>query len=194
MKAVYIAVIVFGLSGCELIQQGLGQQAPIVTSTGTYMCETESAVETYEEFCHLRTWSEFLIEADQATWAERNERVKSLGNDAKQKLQKILLSQGVDTPYTNRLRAQNWLNELFPTMDPKMADVSRLMIAEPSQQLLELESAISILSRLNARQEKSISELQEMLTTRTNEIEKQRDQVEQLLKIEASMSDEKRSN
>ncbi|WP_371193894.1 hypothetical protein [Glaciecola sp. SC05] len=194
MRVVCIAVMLLSLSGCQLLQNNFGSQAPIETSTGTYLCETDSALETYEEFCHLRAWSEFIIDADQVTWTERNASVKSLGSEPKQKLQKVLLSQGIDTPYINRLRAQKWLTELKSGMDNKMAQVLQLMIEEPSQQMLELESAISILSQVNTRQEKSISELQETVNTRTNEIQKQREQVQQLLQIEANMSDEKRSN
>jgi uncharacterized coiled-coil protein SlyX len=120
--------------------------------------------------------------------------IKSLGNEPKQKLQQILLSQGSDTPYASRLRAQNWITSLQPQMDARMQQVLKLLVFEPSQQILELESAITILTRLNTRQEKTIEELEETLSIRNKEMEKQRDQVEQLLKIEANMSEQKRSN
>lgn len=193
-KPMLLVVSVLALSGCELLQQKLQQKAPVLTSTGTYLCESEGSVELFQEYCNVEAWSDFLIETDALTWTERNVLIKSLGDDPKFKLQQILLSQGRDTPYANRLGAQNWITGLLPKMDAKMQRVLTLMIFDPSQQILELESAITILTRLNTRQEKTIEELEETLSIRSQEMEKQRDQVEQLLKIEASMSEKKRSN
>jgi hypothetical protein len=182
------------LTGCELLNQQFGDLQVANTPENTYLCETSQATQVYEEFCSLRVWTEFIIDADILSWSERNQVIKNLGDEPKQKLQKILLSQAIETPYTNRLRAQNWLNDLKPLMDEKMVQVIEFTVEKPSQQILELESAISILSRVNSRQEKSINDLQETLNIRSEEIQKQRDQVEQLLKIEANMSGEKRSN
>jgi uncharacterized coiled-coil protein SlyX len=193
-KPMLLVVSVLVLSGCEVLQQKLQHKAPVLTSTGSYLCESESSVELFEEFCNVQAWSDFLIETDALTWTARNALIKSLSNAPKFKLQQILLSQGSDTPYANRLRAQNWITSLQPQMDEKMQQVLKLMVFEPSQQILELESAITILTRLNTRQEKTIEELEQTLSIRSKEMEKQRDQVEQLLKIEASMSKQKRSN
>lgn len=196
MKAFYIILMLLSLSACEILPKPLSQVVPepAVRSTGTYLCETDDALQKFEEFCQLSKWSEFIIDADQVQWSERNTSIKALGQEPKQVLQKILLSQSVDTPYINRLRAQNWLKGLKPSMDTKMAQVLQLWVEEPSQQMLELESAISILSQVNTRQEKSIAELQDTLNMRSDEIKKQREQVEQLLQIEANMSEERRSN
>jgi uncharacterized coiled-coil protein SlyX len=68
-----------------------------------------------------------------------------------------------------------------------------VLVFESSQQILELESAISILSRLNTQQEITIEEMQTALVSRSQELSKQQKQVEQLLNIEASMSEQKRS-
>jgi len=133
-----------------------------------------------------------MITANESTWLERNNKIKALSKEPKQRLQQILLSQGLDTPYINRLRAQNWLKELKPQLDDKMKQALELWIEKPSQQMLELESAISILSKVNTRQERSLTELQETLNVRTDEIQKQREQVQQLLHIEANMSDPKK--
>lgn len=194
MRLLCIAFLLLSLSACELLDSNRAIPATVELSQSTYLCERDETLQNYEEFCQLRAWSEFLIDANEANWLTRQESLKALGNEPKQKLQKVLLSQAVDTPYTNRLRAQNWLDELLPTMDLKMQQVATQIVQKPSQQMLELESAISILSRVNARQEKTIKELQETLNIRSEEIKKQREQVEQLLKIETNMSDERRSN
>lgn len=194
MKFFIMTTLAIALSGCQVLQKNLGLMAYSQNiSDVTYLCETDGAQQTFEAFCQLHTWSEYLIDADQITWTERSNRIKVLGSGPEPTLQKILLSQGVETPYTNRLRAQKWVSDLKPSMDAKMAQVLTIMIEKPSQQMLELESAISILSKVNARQEKSIADLQEILNIRTEQIQIQRDQVEQLLKIEANMSDQKRN-
>jgi hypothetical protein len=194
MRILWVALLVMSLSACELLDKSYDAMATPEAPDGTYLCDTSEGLQSFEEFCQLRTWTEFLLDANQAKWVERHDSVKNLGDETKQKLQKILLSQAIDTPYSNRLRAQNWLDEILPLMDEKMQQVAMLLVQKPSQQMLELESAITILSRVNARQEKTIKDLQETLNIRSEEIKKQREQVEQLLKIETNMSDERRSN
>ncbi|MFC4698927.1 hypothetical protein ACFO4O_01975 [Glaciecola siphonariae] len=194
MKIVWIYLAVIMLSGCELLEQKMGPLKDASVNKTTFLCETDEALETFEEFCQVRAWAEFYIDADQTPWSLRHESIKSLGDEPKQQLQKVLLSQGIDTPYANRLRAQNWLSDISSLMDERMNQVATVFVQKPSQQMLELESAITILSRVNARQEKTITDLQETLNIRSDEMQKQREQVEQLLKIEADMSDEKRSN
>lgn len=198
IRIILLIFVIFALSGCEILQQKLEQKAPVSTSTGLYLCESERSVELFAEFCNVQAWGDFLIDNDPLAWTKRNDLIKSMGNelnlDPRLRLQQVLLSQGPDTPYANRLRAQKWIDNLQPKMDVRMQQLLKLMVFEPSQQILELESAITILTRLNTRQEKTIEELEEMLSIRKQELEKQRDQVEQLLKIEASMSEQKRSN
>jgi len=99
-----------------------------------------------------------------------------------------LLSQGIDTPYQNRLRAQSWLlaleNQVSPAMHMLLIDI----IYENSQQLLEFESAITILSGINTRQEQQIAALRNQVSLREEEIKQQGKQVDQLLKIELDLS------
>jgi len=119
--------------------------------------------------------------------------IEALPLDPKSLIEKVLLSQGDDTPYRNRLRAQKWIEELQMLTDKSMTQVLDILIFQPSQQLLELESAITILSKVNGRQEKTIAAQEIQLVEKNEEIEKQRKQVEQLLDIEASMVNQNRS-
>ncbi len=120
--------------------------------------------------------------------------IEALPNDPKPLIEKVLLSQGDDTPYRNRLRAQQWIEDLQMLTDTSMTQVLDILIFQPSQQLLELESAITILSKVNARQEKTITAQEIQLVEKDKEIEKQRKQVEQLIDIEASMVNQNRSD
>nr|WP_136251984.1 SlyX family protein [Ningiella ruwaisensis] len=195
MKVVLCCIVIIFLAGCEVFEHPRGKSETIeAIKPSTDLCESEPAREQFYEFCKLGTWTAFLIEAEKTPWQTRMESIKLLGDEPYDKLQKILLSQAVDTPYTNRLRAQNWFDELKERMEAPMYELARVIVEIPSQQMLELESAITILSRVNARQERTINELQRTLEARQAEMKKQQEQVEQLLKIEASMSDDKRSN
>jgi hypothetical protein len=62
------------------------------------------------------------------------------------------------------------------------------LIYNNSQQLLELESAITVLSRVNTQQAKKITKLEKRLGKSEEEILKQQEQVDQLLKIELDIS------
>jgi uncharacterized coiled-coil protein SlyX len=76
--------------------------------------------------------------------------------------------------------------------DKSMTQVLDILIFQPSQQLLEMESAITILSKVNGRQEKTITAQEAQIAKKNKEIEDQRKQVEQLLDIEASMVNQNR--
>ncbi|WP_395341956.1 hypothetical protein PN836_020520 [Ningiella sp. W23] len=198
IKVIITVTCAAALSACELLHipgpQTPVNDAPVEDANATYLCKTADTLEKFNDYCQLDRWSEFLLNVDGISWVERREIIKTLSEAPADRLQKVLLSQAEDTPYANRLRAQNWIRALKPVMDEQMQKVITVMVEQPSQQLLELESAITILSRVNTRQEKTISELQETLEARREELETQRDQVEQLLQIEANMSDEKRGN
>jgi uncharacterized coiled-coil protein SlyX len=116
-----------------------------------------------------------------------------MSDDARSLLVKILLSQPTDTPYNQRLRAQNWVVKIEGQTSPAMNVLLDQLIYQTSQQLLEFESAITILSRVNVRQQKAITELEQQLSKREQEIQKQQEQVDKLLKIETDLIEQNRS-
>ena len=63
-----------------------------------------------------------------------------------------------------------------------MSQILRVIVYQPNQELLEFESAIATLSKVNTSQSRTIEDQQRRL-------EQQQQQLEQLLKIEASMAD-----
>jgi hypothetical protein len=172
----------------------MGESAEVVDLNAAALCQNEASINTFEEYCDLRQWSRFMVSAQSLSWTKRRAEIDKRGDTPKTMLEQILLSQAQDTPYRNRLRAQNWIRTVSESMDETMVSALNTLIRDPSQQILELESAITLLSRLNAQQEKTMKELEDALVLRSEEIEKQRSQVEQLLKIEAKMSEQKRSN
>lgn len=194
MKMLFVLLVTLAISGCELLKPLKRVPSEVVNLMSTKYCESQETMARFGEYCELDTWSDKLILASTIPWPSRNDMIDALPNDPKSLIEKVLLSQGDDTPYRNRLRAQKWIEEIQTLSDKPMTQVLEIMIFQPSQQLLELESAITILSKVNGRQEKTITEQEIQLVEKNQEIENQRKQVEQLLDIEASMVNQNRSD
>jgi hypothetical protein len=95
-------------------------------------------------------------------------------------LKKILLSQGKSTPFQDRLRAQAWVESILPKLSQQMRRFIVVALYHPSQDLLEMESALVTLSKINTHQSTHIEEQQALL-------DKQQNQIDQLLNIEATI-------
>jgi hypothetical protein len=121
--------------------------------------------------CESRYWLELWRSHVNVPWSERKILIAELGDTSTQRLQRFLLSQPLDTPYQARLRAQTDFQAVKPVLEPLFANL-------PSQQLLEYESAITILSRVNTRQSLRIEEQAQKLL-------EQESKLIQLLRIEA---------
>ena len=197
-KASIIAASAFcllSLSGCEVLKKlsepdNAQTIPPIVKPVN--LCDTPEQIEDFAEFCQFEYWLTYLLEVMPMTWQERSENIEILGDDTVSLVRKSLLSQGTETPYQNRLRAQNWILKISNKASDDMRFLLKDVVFNNSKQLLEFESAITILSRVNVRQEKAIQELQTKLEERQKEIEKQQSQVEQLLKIESDLINQNR--
>ena len=91
-----------------------------------------------------------------------------------------MLSQGKNTPFQDRLRAQRWVESILPKLSLQMRRFILVALYYPSQGLLEMESALVTLSKINTHQASNIEEQQFLLN-------KQQNQIDQLLNIEASI-------
>ncbi|MFT5283282.1 MAG: hypothetical protein ACI94Z_002120 [Yoonia sp.] len=200
MKILLILLAMISLPGCSLLKSlkselsELSEPSEVASLMATKYCERQDSIAHFEEYCNLDAWSEKLILSSTIPWPMRSDMIEALPQDPKSLLKKVLLSQGNDTPYRNRLRAQRWIEELKSVTDKSMTHVLDIIIFQPSQQLLELESAITILSKVNNRQEKTIVAQEIQLLLKNTEIENQREQVKQLLDIEASMVNKNRTD
>lgn len=182
------------LQGCELFNKNnVHKPAKVINSDEYALCVTAEQNETFGDFCSLERWLEFVINTTDVMWPQRKEQILSMSDDARSLLIKILLSQPTDTPYNQRLRAQNWVVKIEGQTSPAMNVLLDQLIYQTSQQLLEFESAITILSRVNVRQQKAITELEQQLSKREQEIQKQQEQVDKLLKIETDLIEQNRS-
>lgn len=175
-------VVVSGLPGCALLD-GLGGETPPTHSGAAQpppVCFEQRPDDEQELICHVPYWIEFWMDSVALTWSQRKSQIQALGEGRNDMLRKVLLSQGRGTPYQDRLRAQNWADQLLPSLPQSLQRLVQLLVYQPSQELLEFESALAILTRLNAAQAKELEQQQQRLA-------EQQQQIEQLLKIEASM-------
>lgn len=175
------------ISGCNILPERV-LNSTSVNQHDLVLCENNRQEVAFAEFCDAQYWISYQLNIQDMVWQERSELIKSLDDDAVYLVQKSLLSQAVDTPYQDRLRAQNWLLSLQKIASDKMNSLLLGLIYKNSQQLLELESAITVLSRVNVQQARKINKLEKRLGKSEEEILKQQEQVDQLLKIELDIS------
>ena len=180
------------LSGCQLLDEyrtanseSSADVAEVDTSEEGRICLIDAQAKGVSEHnCDLIYWLTFWVEHNSRPWQERKQAIAELGQETEDVFRKVLLSQGKGTPYQARLRAQNWATELTPKLTPAMQDLLTVLVFQPSQELLEFESALVILTRVNADQSRELEAQQER-------IKEQQKQIEEFLKIEASMMEKR---
>lgn len=177
MKIAVVLMSIFFLQACELLK--LPYTKKDVTDTGDN-CVVDLNDGTSTGLCDVGQWLDFVIEHQSMSWQERKEVILSLGKSEQDILKKILLSQAADTPYQDRLRAQLWAEDIMPSLEEPLLSFVRLLIYQPNQQLLELESAIVTLNKMNLKHAEEIDVMQGL-------IERHQDQLEQLLKLETNL-------
>lgn len=182
-------LVLTGLSGCKLLQHN---KVPVLDENQVVTNETKQEQEPaqfcisppteslFEHNCNIAFWLQYRSQVENLTWQQRKAAIEGLGSEPNSMLKKILLSQAKETPYTDRLRAQRWIESILPIMTEEMRSFLNVMVYQTSLGLLELESALVTLGRLNSSLSQTTEEQKLM-------IEKQKSQIEQLLKIEASI-------
>ncbi len=156
------------LSGCQL----LGQPQPLPQAeTAMPLAEpaqlTEDIASVPEEPqlsisdapVMLQAWVNYRASLlhNRAEW--RESLTELIEPDPVQILQRIILQLHPDTPYLTRLRVQMQLAEQIAELPPGLAALISWDLTF-NQKLLETESAVSALTRLNAQQHDNIERLQ----------------------------------
>lgn len=184
-RVVFFAVFIL-LSGCELLPvpdvkqpiQTESNECVFVTSTDAI--STSWLMKSNAPECKMSFWLDIWSTASTAPWRERKVSIEQLGQTPDNELHKYILSQPIDTPYQVRLRAQNAFNSIRPYLQEDALSLFEQIAYMPSQQLLEYESAITILSQVNTRQAKRNEEQAQLLL-------EQEEKINQLLNLEASI-------
>ncbi|MDN4503686.1 hypothetical protein QX776_14850 [Alteromonadaceae bacterium BrNp21-10] len=190
MNRLYLSLIVLSLSGCQLMQEGLQNRGYMQPD-----CQTED-VQLYisDAPCDVINWLQYWAEQDQLEWQFRKESLAELTTSEVDNLKAIILSQPMDTPYQNRLRAQNnWLL-VADKLTPKLALLLSHLMSKTSQKLLEYESALVTIGRINSRQAQTIQQQDQELEQLTLVLEQQQHKIEQLLNIETQLGNGEKQN
>ncbi|TDF39906.1 hypothetical protein EYS14_10480 [Alteromonadaceae bacterium M269] len=175
MRVVTVLVLILFLQACELLNIPKPDEVKQNTS-----CVVDLTSEELQGMCDVDEWLNFVITHQTMNWSERKALIKTLGKSDVDMLKKILLSQAVDTPYQDRLRAQLWSEDLMPKFEEPLQSFVKLLIYQPNQQVLELESAIVTLNKINLKHAEEIDAMQAL-------IKQHQDQLDQLLKLETNL-------
>jgi hypothetical protein len=166
------------LTSCELVQSLRTSQTTSQVLKNGPLCVWEKYLNANE--CKIEYWLRFWYEVEDISWPDRKKQINALSEQDADVLKKVLLSQGKDTPFQARLRAQAWVESILPMLSQQMGRFIVVALYHPSQDLLEMESALVTLSEINNHQSLHIEEQQILLN-------KQKSQIDQLLNIEASI-------
>ena len=130
--------------------------------------------------CELDFWLDYWVRVDKMSWPNRETLIEQLTDEPDQLMQKVILSQPVNTPYKARLRAQHWLEQVLPTLTEPNQQRLIAVVQKPSEHMLEFESAITLLSKVNNGQDKTIA-------AQEQQISELKAQLEALLNIESNL-------
>lgn len=181
LKFFTLGLVCWLISGCTLLEKLPGKANQPSLSSNKALCTWQNT--SPADSCQFEYWLTYWSSTDSLSWPQRKKRIDTLGSKKAELFKKVLLSQGKNTPYQNRLRAQTWLESLLPKFTPEVRQFVLVAIYQPSQELLEMQSVVSTLTKINAQQSSNIEEQQQL-------IDKQQGQIEQLLNIEASIMQE----
>jgi hypothetical protein len=175
MRIAVVLLSIFFLQACELLNFPQKEKAAVENNCVVDLNDGKSS-----DLCDVSQWLDFVFDYQLVTWKDRKVIIDSLGKSDQDVLKKILLSQSVDTPYQDRLRAQLWAEDIMPNLEEPLQSFVKLLIYQPSQQVLELESAIVTLNKMNLKHAEEIDVMQAL-------IKQHQDQLEQLLKLETNL-------
>jgi len=119
----------------------------------------QPAMAISDEASSLTAWREFRSELLKMTAKQRDNLSKNLQYGPVVALQQLLIRIHPETPYPIRFKAQTQLGEQLNTLPTGLADMLRWDHAY-NQKLLESESAVKALGRLNGQQQDNLERLQ----------------------------------
>lgn len=194
MKKLLVLSLIAVLTGCAAIlpkpvsepADSVPQPITVIHASDDLCLVSEDTAE-FEHQCDLIHWANLWIKADATAWPKRKAAIDKLSDSLPDTIEKIILSLPVDTPYQARLRAQHWIKTISPKLSSAIQPLIKTVVDAPNNEMLELESALVILNKVNAEQAQASDALQK-------ELESQQKKLAELLQIEATMMDKNRSS
>lgn len=186
-KGVVVAMLLW-LTGCQLTPVAV---SPIETAVSEPESESLAIIEEAlpeavlvlgldDQAKSLQAWLDYKQQILDDPEPERARLQELTEFDAVAQLQLALLSLHPDMPYLTRFRVQTQLAEMLSAFPPRLAALFGWELTF-NQKLLEAESAVSAVTRLNAQQQNTLERLQ-----KTNrELQKK---IDALTQIEAELN------
>jgi hypothetical protein len=163
-------LLLVSLSGCQLLNK-----QPLLPTAEPELSETteptlpdttapllqDVSLSLNDDAANLQAWVNYRASLldDRSLW--RESLAELVEPDPVQMLQRVMLQLHPDTPYLTRLRIQMKLAEQIAVLPPGLAALISWDLTF-NQKLLETESAVSALTRLNAQQQENIERLQKI--------------------------------
>lgn len=189
MKTGLLLLTSLALLGCQLLPQPeptLPQQVsdqppeqPVQAEQVAPAVETPALV-VDETAQTLQAWVKYRADIVGRLNEERDALNAEATQDEVWQLKRTMLQLHPDTPYLNRLRIQMQLSEQLASLPTPLAELLSWDLVF-NQKLLEAESAVSALTRLNAQQHDNIERLQKI----NKELQKK---IDALTQIEAQLN------
>lgn len=194
MKIPVLVVGLLMLSGCSVLSSITGKLSDNERNSqdtnvldNAELCVVVREEANLEHNCDMAYWLNLWLVADDTPWLERKQSLSSLDNSMHDTLLRYFFTLPNDTPYQERLGAQLSIDAIEAKMTPAFARVIRTVAMQQNKQLMELESALSVLVKQNATLSNEMSAL-------TTQLQEQQKKINALLKIETTLMDKSRSS
>lgn len=194
MKICCMVLALTLLSGCSVLSEPKRPltkdvEPPVVkvVQHDDELCLFSDPPAQFPHNCNLAYWLDVWIDADSTPWVERKAKLAELTQSDEDRVLAFLLSLPTDTPYQDRLRAQLGIDNIHVQLTDAARQIVDVVALKPNKQMMELESAMSVLSNESTSRGQQLQHLR-------NELELQQRKLEELLQIEATLMDKSRSH
>ncbi|GHG72795.1 hypothetical protein GCM10010919_25380 [Alishewanella longhuensis] len=167
MKKVVVVAMLLWLSGCQLTPVAVPPTETAVSEPEFEQVtlpeeaepEADLVLALDDQISSLQAWLDYKQQILVDPEPERARLRELTEFDMVAQLQLALLSLHPDMPYVTRFRVQTQLVEMVSSFPPRLAAIFGWELTF-NQKLLEAESAVSAVTRLNAQQQDAIDRLQ----------------------------------
>ncbi len=165
------------------------------------LCSTRPQFKLFLEYCQASTWLALQSLVESNNWQHRKSLISAIddssGSTIAQKIYKVMLSQGSDTPYQDRLRAQSLIKDVVNNKKVEMSDAMKAILSNihgRSEKILENKSELVLLENklLEAAKQLELSNVElEALRSEKASLETK---IGQLLDIEQALNDNRKED
>ncbi|WP_333607085.1 hypothetical protein [Arsukibacterium sp.] len=185
-KQLIVLISMLSISGCQLLQSSAPVTVEPVINEQVAEVEVEivepepASLALTDDAATLQAWVQYRALLLTERRSEGETLLAMDEPDPVARLQRMMWQLHPDTPYLTRLRMQMQLPEQLNSLPANLAALLSWDLAF-NQKLLEAESAVSALTRLNAQQHDAIERLQKS----NRELQKK---IDALTQIEAQLN------